>query len=113
MTKQQLETIIYNVRMSAQDNYSTFVFSNMCSAIYLVGESAFGKLGNKCLWNFIFDKDSPFENIDELYDFLTDSRIQYIIDNPTSLGEMLRNNPEDKILNDLAKVIYYETILKY
>lgn len=111
MTKQQLEAIVYNVRMASQDKFSTLTFSNMCSAMFIVTEQLFGNLGNKCFWNFIFDNETPFENTDELYDFLNDPKIQYINENPKSLGEMLENNPGDKMLNDLAKVIYFETII--
>lgn len=56
--------------------------------------------------------DCPFENIDELYDFLTDDYVKCIHPNPTSLGDMINKNPNSKILNDFAKVIYYETCLK-
>lgn len=111
MTKQQLESIVSSVRMASQDKFSTLTFSMMSSSMYILGEELFGKVGNKCFWSFILDNETPFENIDELYNFLNDPKIQYINENPKSLGEMLRNNPGDKMLNDLAKVIYFETII--
>jgi hypothetical protein len=52
---------------------------------------------------------NKFETIDELYDFLSDPRIQYIKETPTSLGDMIERSPNDEMYHNLAKVIYFET----
>lgn len=62
---------------------------------------------------YIYESDeNKFETFDELYDFLSDPRIQYIKETPTSLGDMIDDNPNDDMFYNFAKVIYYETICK-
>lgn len=109
MSKEELQSIIYNVRTSAQEKGN--IFSLMSSALYNMSVEAFGKLGATHLWLYIFKSDeNKFDTIDELYDFLSDPRIQYIKETPISLGDMLDRNPSDEMYHDLAKVIYYEII---
>lgn len=109
MSKEELKSIIYNVRTSAQEKGN--IFSLMSCALYTMSVEAFGKLGATYLWSYIFESDeNKFETFDELYDFLSDPRIQYIKDTPTSLGDMIDRNPNDEMYHNLAKVIYYEMI---
>lgn len=111
MSKEELQSIIYNVRTSAQEKGN--IFSLMSCALYTMSVKAFGKLGATHLWLYIFESDeNKFETIDELYDFLSDPRIQYIKETPTSLGDMIDDNPNDEMFHNFAKVIYYETIYK-
>ena len=108
MSKEELQSIIYNVRTSSQEKGN--IFSLMSCALYTMSVEAFGKLGATHLWSYIFESDeNKFETFDELYDFLSDPRIQYIKETPTSLGDMIERNPNDKIYHNLAKVIYFET----
>lgn len=109
MSKEELQSIIYNVRTSSQEKGN--IFSLMSCALYTMSVEAFGKLGATHLWWYIFESDeNKFETFDELYDFLSDPRIQYIKDTPTSLGDMIERNPNDEMCHNLAKVIYYEMI---
>lgn len=109
MSKEELKSIVYNVRTSAQEKGN--IFSLMSWALYTMSVEAFGKLGATHLWLYIFESDeNKFETFDELYDFLSDPRIQYIKDIPTALGDMIDRNPNDDMYHDLAKVIYYEMI---
>jgi hypothetical protein len=111
MSKEELQSIIYNVRTSAQEKGN--IFSLMSCALYTMSVEAFGKLGATHLWWYIFESDeNKFETFDELYDFLSDPRIQYIKDTPTSLGDMIDRSPNDEMYYNLSKVIYYETIHK-
>ena len=109
MSKEELQSIIYNVRTSAQEKGN--IFSLMSCALYTMSVEAFGKLGATHLWSYIFESDeNKFETFDELYNFLSDPRIQYIKDIPTSLEDMIERNPNDDMYHNLAKVIYYEMI---
>ena len=109
MSKEELQSIIYNVRTSAQEKGN--IFSLMSCALYTMSVEVFGKLGATHLWSYIFESDeNKFETFDELYNFLSDPRIQYIKDIPTSLEDMIERNPNDDMYHNLAKVIYYEMI---
>lgn len=109
MSKEELKSVIDSVRISGNEKGT--MYSLMCSALYNMSVEAYGKLGASCLWHYIYNSDeNKFETFDELYDFLSDPRIQYIKDTPTSLGDMIDRNPNDDMYHDLAKVIYYEMI---
>ena len=111
MSKDELKSVIDSVRIAGNEKGT--MYSLMCSALYTMSVEAFGKLGATHLWLYIFESDeNKFETFDELYDFLSDPRIQYIKDTPTSLGDMIDNNHNDEMFHNLAKVIYYETIHK-
>lgn len=109
MSKEELKSVIDSVRVAGNEKGT--MYSLMCSALYNMSVEAYGKLGASYLWKFIYESDeNKFETYDELYDFLSDPRIQYIKETPTSLGDMLDRNPSDEMYHDLAKVIYYEII---
>lgn len=109
MSKEELKSVIDSVRTAGSEKGT--MYSLMCSALYNMSVEAYGKLGASCLWHYIYNSDeNQFETFDELYDFLSDPRIQYIKDTPTSLGDMIDRNPNDDMYHDLAKVIYYEMI---
>ena len=109
MSKDELKSVIDSVRIAGNEKGT--MYSLMCSALYTMSVEAFGKLGATHLWLYIFESDeNKFETFDELYDFLSDPRIQYIKDIPTALGDMIDRNPNDDMYHDLAKVIYYEMI---
>ena len=111
MSKEELKSVIYSVRTAGSEKGN--MYSLMCSALYNMSVEAYGKLGASYLWHYIYKSDeNKFETFDELYDFLSDPRIQYIKDTPTSLGDMIDRNPNDKMFYNFAKVIYYETINK-
>lgn len=108
MSKDELKSVIDSVRTAGNEKET--MYSLMCSALYTMSVEAFGKLGATHLWLYIFESDeNKFETFDELYDFLSDPRIQYIKETPTSLGDMLDKNPSDEMYHNLAKVIFYET----
>lgn len=108
MSKDELKSVIYSVRTAGNEKRT--MYSLMCSALYTMSVEAFGKLGATYLWLYIFESDeNKFETFDELYDFLSDPRIQYIKDTPTSLGDMIERSPNDEMYHNLAKVIYFET----
>lgn len=107
MSKEELNSVIDSVRIAGIDQ--SIMYTKMCSALYSMSVEAYGKLGASYLWMYIYESDeNKFETFDELYDFLSDPRIQYIKDIPTSLGDMIDRNPNDEIYHDLAKVIYFE-----
>lgn len=109
MSKEELKSVIDSVRTAGCEKGN--MYSLMCSALYTMSVEAFGKLGATYLWLYIYESDeNKFETFDELYDFLSDPRIQYIKDTPTSLGDMIERNPNDEMYHDLAKVIYFEII---
>lgn len=109
MSKEELKSVIDSVRIAGNEKGT--MYSLMCSALYNMSVEAYGKLGASYLWMYIYESDeNKFETYDELYDFLSDPRIQYIKETPTSLGDMLDRNPSDEMYHDLAKVIYYEMI---
>lgn len=109
MSKEELKSVIDSVRIAGNEKGT--MYSLMCSALYTMSVEAFGKLGATHLWLYIFESDeNKFETFDELYDFLSDPRIQYIKDTPTALGDMIDRNPNDDMYHDLAKIIYYEMI---
>lgn len=109
MSKDELKSVIDSVRTAGKEKST--MYSLMCSALYNMSVEAYGKLGASYLWIYIYESDeNKFETFDELYDFLSDPRIQYIKDIPTSLGDMIDRNPNDDMYHDLAKVIYYEMI---
>jgi hypothetical protein len=107
MSKEELKSVIDSVRTAGREKGN--IYSLMCSALYTMSVETFGKLGATHLWLYIFESDeNKFETFDELYDFLSDPRIQYIKDTPTSLGNMIEKNPNDEMYHNLAKVIYFE-----
>lgn len=109
MSKEELKSVIDSVRTAGCEKGN--MYSLMCSALYTMSVEAFGKLGATYLWLYIYESDeNKFETFDELYEFLSDPRIQYIKDTPTSLGDMIERNPNDEMYHDLAKVIYFEII---
>ena len=109
MSKEELKSVINSVRTAGCEKGN--MYSLMCSALYTMSVEAFGKLGATYLWLYIYESDeNKFETFDELYEFLSDPRIQYIKDTPTSLGDMIERNPNDEMYHDLAKVIYFEII---
>lgn len=108
MSKDELKSVIDSVRTAGNEKGT--MYSLMCSALYNMSVEAYGKLGASYLWLYIFESDeNKFETFDELYNFLSDPRIQYIKDIPTSLGDMIERNPNDEMYHNLAKVIFYET----
>jgi hypothetical protein len=108
MSKEELKSVIDSVRTAGREKGN--IYSLMCSALYTMSVEAFGKLGATYLWLYIFESDeNKFETFDELYNFLSDPRIQYIKDTPTSLGDMIDRSPNDEMYHNLAKVIYFET----
>ena len=109
MSKEELKSVIDSVRIAGHEKGN--IYSLMCSALYNMSVEAYGKLGASYLWLYIYESDeNKFETFDELYDFLSDPRIQYIKDTPTSLGDMIERNPNDEMYHDLAKVIYFEIV---
>lgn len=107
MSKEELNSVIDSVRIAGIDQ--SIMYTKMCSALYSMSVEAYGKLGASYLWMYIYESDeNKFETFDELYDFLSDPRIQYIKDTPTSLGDMIDRSPNDKMYHNLAKVIYFE-----
>ena len=109
MSKAELKSVIDSVRIAGNEKGT--MYSLMCSALYTMSVEAYGKLGASYLWMYIYESDeNKFETFDEFYDFLSDPRIQYIKDTPTSLGDMLDRNPNDEMYHNLAKVIFYEMI---
>ena len=109
MSKEELQSVINLVRTAGKEKGT--MYSLMCSALYSMSVEAYGKLGASYLWLYIYESDeNKFETFDELYDFLSDPRIQYIKETPTSLGDMIDRNPNDEMCHNLAKVIYYEMI---
>lgn len=108
MSKEELKSVIDSVRIAGIDQ--SIMYTKMCSALYSMSVEAYGKLGATHLWLYIYESDeNKFETFDELYDFLSDPRIQYIKDTPTSLGDMIDRSPNDEMYHNLAKVIYFET----
>lgn len=108
MSKDELKSVIDSVRTASNEKGT--MYSLMCSALYTISVEAYGKLGATHLWLYIFESDeNKFETFDELYDFLSDPRIQYIKEIPTSLGDMIERSPNDEMYHNLAKVIFYET----
>ena len=111
MSKEELKSVINSVRTAGKEKGT--MYSLMCSALYNMSVEAYGKLGASYLWLYIYESDeNKFETFDELYDFLSDPRIQYIKETPTSLGDMIDDNPNNEMFHNFAKVIYYETIHK-
>lgn len=114
MSKEELKTIILAIQAAATVGDRTYV--HMCSVLYTLTVELFGKLGAQYFWLYVYKdtnkSDCPFENIEELYDFLFDPRIKYIKETPTSLGDMIDCNPNDEMFHNFVKVIYYETIHK-
>ena len=55
MSKEELQSIIYDVRTSAQEKGN--IFSLMSCALYTMSVEAFGKLGATHLWWYIFESD--------------------------------------------------------
>lgn len=107
MSKDELKSVIDSVRIAGNEKGT--MYSLMCSALYNMSVEAYGKLGASYLWLYIYESDeNKFETFDELYDFLSDPRIQYIKDTPTSLGDMIERSPNDEMYHNLAKVIYFE-----
>lgn len=107
MSKDELKSVIDSVRTAGKEKST--MYSLMCSALYNMSVEAYGKLGASYLWIYIYESDeNKFETFDELYDFLSDPRIQYIKDTPTSLGDMIERSPNDEMYHNLAKVIYFE-----
>ena len=107
MSKEELKSVIDSVRIAGIDQ--SIMYTKMCSALYSMSVEAYGKLGASYLWMYIYESDeNKFETFDELYDFLSDPRIQYIKDTPTSLGDMIDRSPNDEMYHNLAKVIYFE-----
>lgn len=110
MSKEELQTIILTIQAAATVGDRTYI--HMCSVLYTFTVELFGKTGAQHFWLYVYKdtnkSDCPFETIDELYDFLSDPRIQYIKETPMSLGDMIDRNPNDDMYHNLAKVIYFE-----
>lgn len=102
MSKEELQSIIYDVRTSAQEKGN--IFSLMSCALYTMSVEAFGKLGTTHLWWYIFESDeNKFENIDELYEFLSDPNTINLTNDPSPLN--FDEKSEQPIIEDLKKFI--------
>jgi hypothetical protein len=102
MSKEELQSIIYDVRTSAQEKGN--IFSLMSCALYTMSVEAFGKLGATHLWWYIFESDeNKFENIDELYEFLSDPNTINLTNDPSPLN--FDEKSKQPIIEDLKKFI--------
>ena len=102
MSKEELQSIIYDVRTSAQEKGN--IFSLMSCALYTMSVEAFGKLGATYLWWYIFESDeNKFENIDELYEFLSDPNTINLTNNPSPLN--FDEKSKQPIIEDLKNFI--------
>ena len=102
MSKEELQSIIYDVRTSAQEKGN--IFSLMSCALYTMSVEAFGKLGATHLWWYIFESDeNKFENIDELYEFLSDPNTINLTNNPSPLN--FDEKSKQPIIEDLKNFI--------
>lgn len=102
MSKEELQSIIYDVRTSAQEKGN--IFSLMSCALYTMSVEAFGKLGATHLWWYIFESDeNKFENIDELYEFLSDPNTINLTNDPSPLN--FDEKSKQPIIEDLKNFI--------
>lgn len=102
MSKEELQSIIYDVRTSAQEKGN--IFSLMSCALYTMSVEAFGKLGATHLWWYIYESDeNKFENIDELYEFLSDPNTINLTNNPSPLN--FDEKSKQTIIEDLKNFI--------
>ena len=102
MSKEELQSIIYDVRTSAQEKGN--IFSLMSCALYTMSVEAFGKLGATHLWWYIFESDeNKFENIDELYEFLSDPNTINLTNDPSPLN--FDEKSKQPIIEDFKKII--------
>lgn len=102
MSKEELQSIIYDVRTSAQEKGN--IFSLMSCALYTMSVEAFGKLGASYLWLYIYESDeNKFENIDELYEFLSDPNTINLTNNPSPLN--FDEKSKQTIIEDLKNFI--------
>lgn len=102
MSKEELKSVIDSVRTAGKEKGT--MYSLMCSALYTMSVEAYGKLGASYLWLYIYESDeNKFENIDELYEFLSDPNTINLTNNPSPLN--FDEKSKQTIIEDLKNFI--------
>lgn len=102
MSKEELKSVIDSVRTAGKEKGT--MYSLMCSALYTMSVEAYGKLGASYLWLYIYESDeNKFENIDELYEFLSDPNTINLTNDPSPLN--FDEKSKQPIIEDLKKFI--------
>ena len=102
MSKEELKSVIDSVRTAGKEKGT--MYSLMCSALYTMSVEAYGKLGASYLWLYIYESnENKFENIDELYEFLSDPNTINLTNNPSPLN--FYEKSKQTIIEDLKNFI--------
>ena len=102
MSKEELKSVIDLVRTAGKEK--SMMYSLMCSALYNMSVEAYGKLGASYLWLYIYESnENKFENIDELYEFLSDPNTINLTNNPSPLN--FDEKSKQTIIEDLKNFI--------
>ena len=102
MSIEELKSVIDSVRTAGKEKGT--MYSLMCSALYSMSVEAYGKLGASYLWLYIYESDeNKFENIDELYEFLSDPNTINLTNTPSPLN--FDEKSKQTIIEDLKNFI--------
>ena len=66
----------------------------------------FGPVATEAIWQFILRDNSPFETIEELYDFVSDAYVEHVNqNNPLSLEQLVKLFPKEPMFELFQKAI--------
>ena len=66
----------------------------------------FGPVATEAIWQFILHDNSPFETIEELYDFVSDAYVEHVNqNNPLSLEQLVKLFPKEPMFELFQKAI--------